>query len=139
MALQPTRTSTRRLLLRVASSARGQEVTLEGPLDVRTAPDLRLALHQVISDGAGDLYLHLGDVEIGDSTGLGVLVEAHRRARREGRRLVLASITPRTDRLLRVSRLNRVLHLDPTWVDSTVEALGTADTDGTLETATLSA
>ena len=107
MALQPTAT----VPVRVADSARGQEVVIEGRLDVRSAADLRLALHAAIADGVGDLYLHLADVEIGDATGLGVLLESHRRARREGRRLVLASITPRTARLLRAARLHRVFHL----------------------------
>ena len=108
MALQPTAT----VPVRVVNSARGQEVVIEGRIDVRSAADLRLALHAAIDDGVGDLFLHLGDVEIGDATGLGVLLESHRRARREGRRLVLASITPRTARLLRAARLHRVFHLD---------------------------
>jgi anti-anti-sigma factor len=95
----------------VVDSARGQEVVIEGRIDVRSAADLRLALHAAIDHGTGDLYLHLGDVEIGDATGLGVLVESHRRARRSSRRLVLASITPRTGRLLRAARLHRVLHM----------------------------
>lgn len=95
--------------VQVVVSSRGQEVFLEGRIDVRSAPDVRLDLHAAIAGGVGDLFLHLGDVEIGDATGLGVLVECHRRARREGRRLVLASVTPRTERLLRASRLNRVL------------------------------
>ena len=108
MALQPTATAP----VRIVDSARGQEVVIEGRIDVRSAADLRLALHAAIADGVGDLFLHLGDVEIGDATGLGVLLESHRRARREGRRLVLASITPRTSRLLRAARLHRVFHLD---------------------------
>ncbi|HEY7989649.1 MAG TPA: STAS domain-containing protein [Lapillicoccus sp.] len=108
MALQPTAT----VPVRVVDSARGQEVVIEGRIDVRSAADLRLALHAAVDDGVGDLFLHLGDVEIGDATGLGVLLESHRRARREGRRLVLASITPRTARLLRAARLHRVFHLD---------------------------
>ncbi|MDQ6715822.1 MAG: STAS domain-containing protein [Actinomycetota bacterium] len=95
------------------TSGHGHEVFVEGYLGVRTAPDLRLALHAAIADGVGDLHLHLGEVEIGDSTGLGVLLEAHRRARRHGRRLVLAGITPRTARLLRLSRLDRVLQVAP--------------------------
>lgn len=106
MAVQPSTTAP----VRVVASARGQEVFIEGSVDVRTAPDLRLALHAAIADGVGDVHLHLGDVEIGDATGLGVLVECHRRAHREGRRLVLVSVTPRTARLLRASRLDRVLH-----------------------------
>ena len=105
MARQPT------ARVHVVDSARGQEVVIEGRIDVRSAADLRLALHAAIDHGTGDLYLHLGDVEIGDATGLGVLVESHRRARRSSRRLVLASITPRTGRLLRAARLHRVLHL----------------------------
>lgn len=113
MAVQPTDTVavSPRVHVVVTTSSRGQEVRIDGRIDVRCAADLRLALHAALATGSGDLYVHLGDVEIGDSTGLGVLVEAHRRARREGRRLVLASITPRTARLLRVSRLDRVLHL----------------------------
>ncbi len=107
MTTQPTSS----VPVRVVTSGRGQEVFLDGRVDVRSAADLRLELHAVIACGDGDLFLHLGDVEIGDATGLGVLLESHRRARREGRRLVLASITPRTARLLRAARLNRVFTL----------------------------
>lgn len=101
----------------VRVTAAGQELTIDGRLDVRSAADLRLALHAAISSGRGDLYLQLGQAEIGDATGLGVLVESHYRARREGRRLVLGDLTPRTERLLRAARLARVLHrrvTDPT-------------------------
>lgn len=112
MARQPTaKVSVVDCAVYVVDSARGQEVVVEGRIDVRSAADLRLALHAAIDHGAGDLYLHLGDVEIGDATGLGVLVEAHRRAGRSSRRLVLASITPRTGRLLRGARLHRVLQV----------------------------
>ncbi len=97
--------------IEVVQTVHGQEVYLAGRVDVRSAADLRLDLHAIIAGGTGDLLLHLGDVEIGDATGLGVLLESHRRARREGRRLVLASITPRTARLLRAARLHRVFHL----------------------------
>jgi anti-anti-sigma factor len=97
--------------VQVVTSARGQEVLVEGRLDVRVAADLRLDLHAAIADGVGDLYLHLDNAELSDATALAVLLECHRRARREGRRLVLASLTPRTARLLRASRLDRVLHV----------------------------
>ncbi len=107
MAVQPVRAATP---VRTTTTSRGQEVVIEGRLDVRTAADLRLALHEAIATGSGDLHLHLGAAEIGDATGLGVLVESHHRARREGRRLVLAEVTPRTERLLRATRLSRVLH-----------------------------
>ncbi|MDQ6715497.1 MAG: STAS domain-containing protein [Actinomycetota bacterium] len=96
--------------VRLVTTPRGQEAIVEGRLDVHTVADVRLALHALIADGRGDLYLHLGSAEIGDATGIGVLVEAHRRARRSGRRLVLGEVTPRTERLLRAARLHRVIH-----------------------------
>jgi anti-anti-sigma factor len=107
--------------LRVDQTARGQEVTIDGRVDVHTVPDLRLALHAFIAEGSGDLYLHLGAAEIADATGIGLLVECHNRARRSGRRLVLGQLTPRTERLLRAVRLHGVLHRE--LVDATVSPL----------------
>ena len=74
----------------VVSIAPGtNEVCLSGTLDVSTVHDVRLAVHAAVDDGAGDLFVDLRDVEMLDATGLGMLVGAHRRAGRAGRRLVL--------------------------------------------------
>ena len=90
------------------------EVRLSGTLDVSTVHDVRLAVHAALDDGAGDLFVDLRDVEMLDATGLGMLVGAHRRAGRAGRRLVLRNLSPQLVRLLRVSRLNRILVVEPT-------------------------
>ncbi len=87
----------------------GREARVAGRLEVRTVADVRLALHRMIDGGQGDLLLHLAEAEIADATGLGVIVGAHHRARRQGRRLVIADASPRLERLIRASRLNRVL------------------------------
>ncbi|HET8601026.1 MAG TPA: STAS domain-containing protein [Segeticoccus sp.] len=87
----------------------GRELTVSGRLDVHTVADVRLLLHRAVDDGDGDLLLHLRHAEVGDATGLGVIVGAHNRARRAGRRLVLVDASPRLERLLRASRLSRVL------------------------------
>jgi anti-anti-sigma factor len=55
----------------------------------------------------------LAGLELLDATGLGVLVGAHRRARRDGRELVLRATPARVTRLLRALRLDRVLILEP--------------------------
>ena len=93
----------------------GQEVAIVGRIDVHTVPDVRLLLHEIIDTGCGDVHLRLASAEIGDATGLGVLVEAFNRARRAGRRLAVVDMTERTGRLLRASRLDRalVLRADP--------------------------
>lgn len=87
-------------------------LALAGRLGAATVADVRLALSQAIEAGVGDLVVDLGGVELVDATGLGVLVGAHRRADRVGRRLVLRSVPTRIDRLLLATRLHRVLVVD---------------------------
>ena len=91
----------------------GQEVSVSGRLDVSTVGEVRLALHDVLDRGVGDLLLHLAEAEVHDATGLGLIVGAHHRARRAGRRLVLVDVSPRVDRLLRASRLHLILARGP--------------------------
>lgn len=93
----------------VAEICLGQEVSVSGRLDVNTVAAVRLGLQDIIDRGVGDLLLHLADAEVHDATGLGVIVGAHHRARRAGRRLVLVDVSPRLDRLMRATRLHRVL------------------------------
>jgi anti-anti-sigma factor len=99
----------RRGPVRVLDAPDGHDVIIEGRLDVHTVPDIRDAIHAVIIQGPGELRLHLGSAEIGDATGLGVIVHLHRRATRAERRLVLVDASDRTTRLLRGCRLERIL------------------------------
>ena len=87
----------------------GQVLVLRGRLDVRVTADVRLALADAVSDGAGELVLDVAAVEAVDATGLGVLVGAHRRAGRVGRVVVLRDVPPALARVLFLTRLDRVL------------------------------
>jgi anti-anti-sigma factor len=95
--------------VKVAETSVGQEVTVSGRLDVTSVDEVRLALHEILDRGVGDLLVHLAQAEVHDAAGLAVIVGVHHRARRLGRRLVLVDVSPRVDRLLRASRLHRVL------------------------------
>jgi len=97
----------------VAEVSVGQEVVVSGRLDVTSVAEVRLALHDILDRGGGDLLIHLAQAEVHDATGLGVIVGIHHRARHVGRRLVLVDVSPRLDRLLRASRLHRVLARGP--------------------------
>ena len=99
--------------MRVTETLVGQEVTVSGRLDVSSVDEVRLALHDILDRGLGDLLVHLAQAEVHDAAGLGVIVGIHHRARRVGRRLVLVDVSPRLDRLLRASRLHRVLARGP--------------------------
>ena len=89
-------------------------VVLSGRLDVVSVADVRNELHAAIDDGTGDLYLDASGIEAIDASGLGVLVGAHRRAGRAGRRFVLAAPSPIVSRMLHLTRLDRVLYLSET-------------------------
>jgi anti-sigma B factor antagonist len=97
----------------VEETSVGQEVMLSGRLEVRSVDEVRLALHDILDRGVGDLLVHLAQAEVHDAAGLGVIVGVHHRARRVGRRLVLVDVSPRLDRLLRASRLHRILARGP--------------------------
>jgi anti-sigma B factor antagonist len=101
----------RELVVRVIRP--GAEVDLVGRLDARTTSSVRDMLHACVDEGEGDLLLHVGSLEIWDSAGLGVLVGAHRRARRAGRRVVLTDVPPRHLRLLKATRLHRLFVVEP--------------------------
>ena len=90
----------------------GVLLALSGRLGATTVADVRNALALAVEQGAGDLVVDLHGVELVDATGLGVLVGAHRRADRAGRRLVVRNVPERIDRLLVATRLHRVLCID---------------------------
>lgn len=87
----------------------GAELFVRGRLDVLSAGPVREALHRAIDGGRGDLLVHLDEAEVVDAAGLGVLLGAHRRARRADRGLVLVGVPARLERLIRHTRLHRVL------------------------------
>jgi anti-anti-sigma factor len=96
----------------VVSVASGREIALAGRLDVHSVPEVRVALHAAIDAGDGDLVVDVSGIELVDATGLGVLVGADHRARQAGRRVVLRDAGPRLRRILRATRLHRVLVLE---------------------------
>lgn len=91
----------------------GEELVLSGRLDGKSAPVARTLLHTAVLEGCADLVVHVGELEIWDATGLGVLVGADRKARQCRRRLVLTDVPPRQLRLLRATKLSRVLTVQP--------------------------
>lgn len=96
----------------VEAAADGSVVVLRGRLDVTTVADARGALHAAVDAGHGPLVVDLGAVQVGDATGLGVLVGAHRRAGRAGRCLVLRAVPVPLRRLLAATRLHRILAVE---------------------------
>lgn len=92
------------------------DLHLSGTLDVHSAADVRSRAHAAIDRGEGDFVLDVSGVDALDATGLGLLVAIHRRAGRRERRFILRGVTPAVHRVLVITRLHRILILEPVAV-----------------------
>jgi anti-anti-sigma factor len=64
-------------------------VAAPGEIDITNAGGLRAALLQAAAHGDGTLVVDMSRTQFCDSSGLGVLVRAHKQARSEGRQVLL--------------------------------------------------
>jgi anti-sigma B factor antagonist len=96
------------LVTQVRLCASGASVTVRGEIDVHTAPVLRDRLSEVVRQGEQRIAVHLDEVTFMDSTGLGVLVGAHKAQQARGSVLELVCSEPRLLRLIELTGLDRV-------------------------------
>jgi len=93
-------------------------VRASGELDVATAPQLRERLTTLIDDGgATRVVVDLEDVDFVDSTGLGVLVGALRRAREGGGEVRLVCTNHRILKVFEATGLHEVFTIGATLDD----------------------
>lgn len=87
---------------------------LKGSLDFETAPSLRAALLEAADEGKHDIVVDLTHLEFLDSSGLGAIIGAHKRAlEHHGRVRLIISEGP-ISRLLTITGLMNVLAVYPT-------------------------
>jgi anti-sigma B factor antagonist len=93
---------------------------LKGSLDFETAPSLRAALLEAADEGKHDIVVDLTHLEFLDSSGLGALIGAHKRAlEHHGRVRLIVSEGP-ISRLLTITGLMGVLAVYPA-IDAALE------------------
>ena len=81
---------------------------LRGSLDLATSPTIRAALADAAESGKKDIIVDLCGLEFLDSTGLGALIGAHRRASEQGGSLRLVVREGAILRLLNITGLIRI-------------------------------
>ena len=86
-------------------------VALAGELDAFTSRQLRDRLDQLFDSGTRELVIDLAALEFIDSTALGVLVGALKRARRDDGDVQLRGVTPAAKQVFDVSGLSRMFAL----------------------------
>ena len=89
-------------------------VHVTGEIDVYGAPELREELTAQQESGPVDLVVDLTDVPFMDSTGLGVLVGALKRARTTGGHLRLVIDQEKVLKVFRITALTQVFEIYPT-------------------------
>jgi anti-sigma B factor antagonist len=100
-------------------------VRLSGPLDVSQAMQLRDVLGEHIDGPSARVLVDLSEVPLIDSSGIGVMVTAHRRADGAGASFALAGAGETVARVFSLTRTDKLLRLYPSVQDG-VEALRAA-------------
>jgi len=97
----------------LAITVHGSHVELCGAVDVQTSPSLNVELTEMINvAGPGAvLRIDLGQVSLLDSSGLSVLLGAHKLAAGREVRLTLAALPRHVARTLSITGLDEVLHI----------------------------
>ena len=93
------------------SAGRQAVVYAEGDVDVATSPSLREALAKVLQR-CTSVVVDVAAVRVVDSSGLSVLVWAHREAHRLGGSLQIRRPPPRFRRLLEITALDTFFLID---------------------------
>ena len=83
---------------------------LSGEIDASCIDALALILNP-LPGGSGDVTIHLGGVSFIDSSGLRELIDAHQRAERVGRRVLMTEPSSVVVRLFEISGLSKYLHV----------------------------
>jgi anti-sigma B factor antagonist len=118
------------LTLTVHQNGQGMILKVGGEVDLATAPQLHAKLVDLVEVGeAGSVIVDLTPVAFMDSTGLGVLLAAHKRVRARGRSIGLVSPGGPVLRVLRLTGLDKVLPIHSSLAEAVAAQKASASAD----------
>ena len=88
-------------------------LTVEGELDIATAPRMIAALNEAFADLARPLVVDLSSVDFLDSTGLALLMNAYRRVKRRGQGFAIVCPGGPISRVFEIADMVDSLHVCP--------------------------
>jgi anti-sigma B factor antagonist len=89
-------------------------VAVKGEIDIATSPRLIAALNDAVTDSSDAVIVDLAGVEFMDSTGLALLVRAHRRLRGRGRGFAVVCPDGPVRRIFELTDMAETLRVRPT-------------------------
>jgi anti-sigma B factor antagonist len=93
-------------------------VRLNGRLDATTSPEVRETLQTLLEQDQPKIIIDLQDVPFIDSSGLASLVSGLRRAREKAGTIALSGIQPQAQTVFRLTMLDRIFPIHPTYNDA---------------------
>lgn len=90
---------------------RAAVVTVTGELDLASSQVFEEAMAEALGAGTELVVIELGDLEFIDMSGLRVMLDAHDRIERDGKRLMLVNVGQAMMRLLRITGLTHLFEL----------------------------
>ena len=89
-------------------------VRLSGELNLYNAPQLKSHLHGMADEGKSRIVLNLEELEHIDSSGIGVLISAMTRLKKDGGQLKLAAVSGSVRMLLNLTKLHNLFEIHET-------------------------
>jgi anti-sigma B factor antagonist len=101
-------------------------VSIEGELDLHTAPELEQAFDTMLTRGGRNVVVDLAALEFIDSAALATLLRAQPRFRSRGGRFLLVTEDRRILRTLEITGLDRTFDIEPRLGNAVEEILSAA-------------
>lgn len=108
-------------------------IGLSGDLDLATAPELRTALLEALTERR-NIIVDMTDLRFLDSTGLGVLVRIHKKAKAQGGVVAFCAVPGNVVKILEVTCLDRVFPVHATVEDAVSGRVDDTQVDDTQAT-----
>jgi len=97
-------------------------VRVEGEIDIATAPRLISVLNQTVQDALRSVVVDLSAVGFMDSTGLALLINAHRRLTRRHKGFAIVCPAGRLRRVFEITDMVDTLRVSPDWESAAAAA-----------------
>lgn len=88
------------------------KILLKGEVDISTAPEFKTRLYELVGEGDKDIELFCEELSYIDSTGLGILVGALKRVKKNENSVYIYRLKDNIKKLFRITGLDKVFILE---------------------------
>ena len=86
-------------------------VSLRGEIDLKSSPDVRVAMKEILASKPMEVIIDLEDVGYMDSSGVATLVEALQQIKKYEGKLILRKLQPRVKSIFEIARLTEIFDI----------------------------